>query len=93
VEIKCPKCRTPIEVRVYTVKTGANLPKHTPINRVKSLIPDGFLEMLEFSEAEGRVHIKPKEWLDKENFRTIAAIVRDAGGEYVSQRKDSYFRI
>lgn len=94
-DIKCPKCGTPITVKVYTVKTGANLPQHSTPERtledVRSLFPDGLLALLTFSEVDGRVHVKPKKYLGSQAFRTVAAIIGDAGGEYVSAGKDSHF--
>ena len=50
--------------------------------------------MLNFSVEGDYVTVRPKEYLGADNFRRIAAIVRDQlDGEYISAGRDSHFRI
>jgi hypothetical protein len=63
------------------------------IEDVKMLFPENLEGMLTFEEVKDFVVIKPRQFLGSENFAKIAAIVRDAGGEYVSAGKESHFRV
>ena len=55
--------------------------------------PENLRTMLTFEEQADAVIIKPKQYLGKENFAKIAGIVKEAGGEYISQGRQSHFRI
>jgi len=57
------------------------------------LFPENLEGMLTFEEVKDFIVIKPRQFLGSENFAKIAAIVRDAGGEYISAGKESHFRI
>ncbi|MEM3357206.1 MAG: hypothetical protein QXL91_03720 [Candidatus Bathyarchaeia archaeon] len=50
-------------------------------------------QLLTFEEKEGFLIIKPRQFLGSENFAKIADVVRGAGGEYISNGKQSHFRI
>ena len=63
------------------------------IEEIPLQFPMDLAEMLEFEETEQFFIIKPRGYLGSENFAKIAAIVRDAGGEYVSSGKESHFRV
>lgn len=67
--------------------------KPRTIEDVKALFPDELGNMLRFEERNGDVAIKPRHYLGSENFAKIAAIVRNAGGEYISAGKESHFRV
>jgi len=67
--------------------------KKKAIEEVKVLFPGNLEGMLTFEEVKDFIVIKPRQFLGSENFAKIAAIVRDAGGEYVSAGKESHFRI
>jgi hypothetical protein len=61
---------------------------------VQSAFPKELLSLLLFEVGENYIFIKPKQYLGPENFARIASIVREQfGGEYVSQGKESHFRI
>lgn len=60
---------------------------------VKQQFAKEFQDVLSFSEVRDFIIIKPKTFLGAENFAKIAAAVRGLGGEYVSQGRDSYFRV
>ena len=67
--------------------------KKRAIEEVKVLFPENLEGMLTFEEVKDFIVIKPRQFLGSENFAKIAAIVRDAGGEYISAGKESHFRI
>ena len=67
--------------------------KKKVIEDIKVLFPENLEGMLNFEEVKDFIVIKPRQFLGSENFAKIAAIVRDAGGEYVSAGKESHFRI
>lgn len=64
-----------------------------PIENAKVLFTQELESMLSFTETEKYVEIRPRQYLGSENFAKIAAIVRDAGGEYISAGKESHFRV
>jgi hypothetical protein len=64
------------------------------VDDVQKIFPQDLAGMLYFEMTDEYVLVKPRQYLGSDNFRHIAAIVRDQlGGEYVSARKDSHFRI
>jgi hypothetical protein len=67
--------------------------KKRAIEDIKVLFPESLGGMLIFEEVKDFIVIKPRQFLGSENFAKIAAIVRDAGGEYISAGKESHFRI
>jgi hypothetical protein len=67
--------------------------KKRAIEDIKVLFPESLGGMLTFEEVKDFIVIKPRQFLGSENFAKIAAIVRDAGGEYISAGKESHFRI
>jgi len=67
--------------------------KKKAMEDIKVLFPESLEGMLTFEEVKDFIVIKPRQFLGSENFAKIAAIVRDAGGEYVSAGKESHFRI
>jgi hypothetical protein len=72
-----------------TVSGGART-----VEDVQRVFPQDLAGMLYFEVTDDHVLIKPRQYLGSDNFRRIAAIVRDQlGGEYVSAGKDSHFRI
>lgn len=60
---------------------------------VKSLFSKDLEDLLVFEQKEDIVTIRPRQWLGSENFSKVASIVRGVGGEYVSDGKNSHFRI
>jgi len=63
------------------------------LQKTKQLFPRDLEEMLRFEESGDAVIVRPRQYLGKDNFGHIAAIIREAGGEYVSQGKQSHFKI
>jgi len=63
------------------------------VEAIKSKFPEGLASKLAF-EVEGEFFvIKPREYLGSEAFARIATIVRGEGGSYISEGKNSRFKI
>jgi hypothetical protein len=60
---------------------------------VRVLFPKDLEEMLTFEESGENIIVKPRQFLGSENFAKIAAIIREAGGEYISAGKESHFSV
>jgi len=60
---------------------------------IKAKFPEELKEILTFEAVGEYVVIKPRQYLGSETFAKIAAVVREAGGEYVSAGKESHFRV
>ena len=78
---------------VPTTPVTVSEEKKRAIEDIKVLFPESLEGMLTFEEVKDFIVIKPRQFLGSENFAKIAAIVRDAGGEYISAGKESHFRI
>ena len=63
------------------------------IETVSNKIPEDLRKMLVFEDKGDYIKITKARYLDMENFKRVAEIVRKIGGDYVSAGKDSYFRI
>ncbi|MEM2913975.1 MAG: hypothetical protein QXH91_01045 [Candidatus Bathyarchaeia archaeon] len=64
------------------------------VEDVQKMFPQDLARMLYFEVTEDYMLIKPRQYLGSENFAKIATIVRDQlKGEYVSQGKESHFRV
>ena len=74
-------------------------PAPVDVNRARSLddirmsFPEDLESRLEFNEKGEYIIIKPKQFLGSDNFAKIASAVRGMGGEYISQGRDSHFRV
>jgi len=60
---------------------------------IRTSFPEDLDSLLYFEEKPDYIMIKPKQFLGSENFAKIASAVRGMGGEYISQGKDSHFRV
>lgn len=68
--------------------------KARTVDEVQRYFPKELLSLLIFEVTEDHIIIKPKQYLGPENFARVASIVREQfRGEYVSQGKESHFRI
>jgi hypothetical protein len=67
--------------------------KSKVIEDVKMMFPEDLEGLLSFEEKDEYIMIKPRQFLGSDNFSKIAAVVRGAGGEYVSAGKASHFRV
>ncbi len=64
------------------------------VENVRRIFPQDLVGMLDFEVSADHMIIKPKQYLGSENFVRIATIIRDRlNGEYVSQGRDSHFRV
>jgi len=77
-----------------TLRSSKALSDSTLLDNVQAVFPPDLAGMLYFEATEDWTLIRPREYLGPDNFRRIAAIVRDTlNGEYVSAGKESYFRV
>jgi hypothetical protein len=67
--------------------------KQRSLDDIRMSFPEELESRLSFEEKGDYIIIKPKQFLGSENFAKIAAASRGMGGEYISQGKDSHFRI
>ena len=65
----------------------------TAIEDVRLVFPKALQNLLTFEEKSGHIIIKPKQFLGSENFAKIASLVRGLDGEYISEGKNSHFRL
>lgn len=73
---------------------GARSVKTRTIDEIQSAFPKDLLGLLIFEVTGDHIIIRPKQYLGPENFARVASIVREQfGGEYVSQGKESHFRV
>ena len=90
---KCPSCGIILLVAVEPEQD--NGPK-SAVDKLADLI-GAFREdqqlLLDFSDEGDHYKITPKNFLGSEKFAEIGAVVRGLGGEYVSQGKQSHFRV
>ena len=64
------------------------------ISDVQKLFPEKLQTLLVYEQTAEYIKIKPRQYLGSDDFKTVAAIVREKlGGEYVSAGRDSHFRI
>jgi len=57
------------------------------------LFPEDLRNLLSFEQRADTLIIKPRQFLGSENFAKTANIVKQHGGEWVSNGKDSHFKI
>jgi hypothetical protein len=67
--------------------------KPSIIEVVKAKFPADLAQLLSFQVEGAWIIAKPNQFLGSENFARIAAITRELGGEYISEGKQSHFRI
>jgi hypothetical protein len=67
--------------------------KETSNNKVKMMFPEDLAALLNFEEKEEYIIVRPRQFLGVDNFARIASIVREMSGEYISDGKNSHFRI
>jgi hypothetical protein len=71
-------------IRKFTPKT---------LDQLKELIPKELTDTLTFEEKDEYFIIRPKGYLGSEVFAKVLDVVRTNAGEYISQGKNSHFRI
>ena len=63
------------------------------VEEAKKLFPNDLRDYLKFIDTSEYIVLEPRQFLGAENFKRIADVVREAGGDYVSAGKESHFRI
>lgn len=93
-----PNLATPISQPSPTPE-APKIPASTSAGRrrgvqdVRMMFPQELEDLMNFTEKDDYIMIKPRQYLGSENFAKIASIIRGAGGQYISAGKDSHFRI
>jgi len=91
-DFKCPSCGVPLTVLIHTEAY-----KPTTINvTVKDVceaLPQDILPNLQVEQSKNPdfIHITPKKYLGKENFKKVSQAVKKMRGEWVSKGKESYW--
>jgi hypothetical protein len=77
------------------VQPAQTLTPDIKLAKILASFPEEILNLININSEENNMFyiIKPKQFLGSENFAKIASTVRALGGEYVSQGKESHFRI
>lgn len=86
----CPSCGAKLQVYLPTPKEQTQ-PRTT--QEILALFPAELQKLIYLEESGQYVIIKPHQFLGSDIFAKIAAIVRGAGGEYISAGKESHFGI
>lgn len=81
---------TPSEVAAVTPSPPA--PPPITLDLVRSRLVD-YVEDLTIAVRIEGITVSPKAYLGRDKFASIAAIIRDLGGDYISAGKDSRFVI
>jgi len=55
--------------------------------------PKDLAKLLDFTDEEDHIKVKPRRYLTGGSFGRIAAVVRELGGDYISAGKDTHFRL
>ncbi len=63
------------------------------LDDIRMSFPEELEARLDFEEKGEYIIIKPKQFLGSDNFAKIASAIRGMGGEYISQGRDSHFRV
>jgi len=77
---------------VITVKPTEGVAPKITLESVKSRLKE-HLEELEVSETDKGIVVKPQGFLGRDKFASVAAIIEELGGLYVSAGRDSRFLI
>jgi len=81
------------ESTTVPVVSVANSKKKYDINEVKQAFSSELAGMLLFDETGKFVIVKPRRFLGSDNFAKVASVVRELGGDYLSEGKNSHFKI
>lgn len=77
---------------IVTVKPTEEVAPKPTVESVKARLEE-YLEELEVSEEAEGIVVRPKGFLGRDRFASIAAIVEAMGGRYISAGKESRFLI
>lgn len=82
-----------IENRIAELAQTARLHEISNAVMTRTLFPPELQELLSFEENENLVIARPTRFLGAAKFAQILTIVKENGGEYVSDGRQSHFRI
>jgi len=88
-----PASPTPPPATPRPTTPPAETNKTRSLDDIRMSFPEELEARLDFTEKGDYIIIKPKQFLGSDNFAKIASAVRGMGGEYISQGKDSHFRV
>jgi hypothetical protein len=77
---------------VITVKPTESVPPNITLELVSTRMEE-HLEELDLSETDEGIVVKPKGFLGRDKFASVAAIIEGLGGRYISEGRDSRFLI
>ena len=63
------------------------------VDRIRNGFPDDLQKLLDFFEKGDYVIAKPKHYLAGEDFKAIASVTEELGGDYISAGKESHCRV
>jgi uncharacterized Zn finger protein (UPF0148 family) len=96
VEVKCPLCGQTLTVQIVPAQTSEEKQTVTVTAKdIAEVLPPDIKELMTVEDLDkDYIKVKPKQFLGKKMFAISAQFVRDElHGEYVSQGKDSYFKV
>jgi len=84
---------TPAPAAPRPATPPAETNKTRSLDDIRMSFPEELEARLDFTEKGDYIIIKPKQFLGSDNFAKIASAIRGMGGEYISQGRDSHFRV
>jgi len=80
---------------IFPTKADAERPSTpaTEAEKIEARFPPLLADLLTFTEKDGKVIVKARQFLGSDNFAKIAGIIREVGGDYISAGKDSRFEV
>ena len=87
-----PSVMPPEEAPPISIPPRIQIPLRITADSVRSRLSE-YLEELDVSEEPEGIVVKPKGFLGRDKFASIAAIIEEFGGEYISAGKESRFLI
>jgi len=88
-----PASPTPAPAAPRPATPPAETNRTRSLDDIRMSFPEELEARLDFTEKGDYIIIKPKQFLGSDNFAKIASAIRGMGGEYISQGKDSHFRV
>jgi len=68
-------------------------PTGKQVEDIRMMFTQDLEGLLIFEDKGDYIRIAPRQYLGSDNFAKIASIIRETGGQYVSDKKNSHFRI
>jgi hypothetical protein len=97
-ELPCPFCNRLLLLRIEVpkqVSTGnASTTMDRKVEEIRKRLPQDIVPDLNVALNKyepDKIHVTPKRFLGRDNFWKVSKILKELGGEYVSQGKQSYW--